>query len=232
MKQFETEHYIFSYHENSKAEADIAAISVCQEACFQYICGVLKLKPDFRIHYFLCDSPEDVGRVYGDDDPCNGFVDLPSTIYAVYNDAVQCIGFHEDAHVLSYTINWPDCRAIKEGLAMYFDRKWWGIQNMDWAGFFLKKGLYIPVDQLLNNEIFWDVDCSISYPIMGAFTDYLIATYGIDSYLAFYRHQDMVAAMEEVFRKTPAELNRDFVSYLRLFAIDPVLESRMDALLV
>ena len=231
MKQFESEHYLFSFHENSRAEADIEHIASYQEACFQYICGVLKVNPDFKIHYVLCDSPEEVGRFYGDNEPCNGFASLPSTIYAVYNDAVQCIGFHEDAHILSYTINRPNSPAIREGIAMYFDRKWWGIQNMDWTGYFLKKGLYIPMDKLLEKETFFSADCSITYPIVGAFTDYLVTTYGIESYLAFYHHQDMAAAMEEVFRKTPAELNRDFAAYVQLFAIDPALESRMDALL-
>ncbi len=40
--------------------------------------------------------------------------------------------------------------AIREGLAMYFDRKWWGIQNLDWAGYYLQTGRYIPVKKLLT----------------------------------------------------------------------------------
>ena len=39
--------------------------------------------------------------------------------------------------IISYTVNRPDSPAIREGLAMYFDRKWWGIQNLDWTGYFL-----------------------------------------------------------------------------------------------
>jgi len=33
--------------------------------------------------------------------------DLPNEIYAVYNDKVKCIGFHEDAHIISYNIAVP-----------------------------------------------------------------------------------------------------------------------------
>lgn len=230
MKCFETEHYIFYHREGTKAEADIEEIAAHQEACFRYICGVLHVDPAFKIKYFLCDSPKEVGRVYGDDDPCNGFAVMPNTIYAVYNEEVQCIGFHEDVHILSYTVNRPDSPAIREGLAMYFDRKWWGIHNLDWVGFFIKKGLYLSVDTLLDRRAFFDADCAITYPIMGAFTDYLIGTYGRKAYMDFYSRQDMALALEAVYHKTPAELNGEFTAYVQLFRLDPVLEKRMEAL--
>lgn len=94
MQTFETEHYTFHYGANTAAERDIEKIAALQESCFSHICAVLGLTPDFKIEYFLCDSPEEVGRICGDDEPCNGFADLPSRIYAVYNETVQCVGFH------------------------------------------------------------------------------------------------------------------------------------------
>ena len=231
MKQFETTHYIFHFNEGSKAESDISRIAACQEGCHRYICGVLNIQPTFKIHYILCNSPEEVGHFYGDDDPCNGFAAPPDTVYAVYNDSVQCIGFHEDAHLLSYTINRPNCPAIREGLAMYFDRKWWGIQNLDWVTWFLKSGKYLPVDSLLDRETFFSHDCSITYPIVGAFIDYLISTYGLEKFLAIYSQQNIPQAITETYQKSPAELNRDFTAYARLFSLDPVLEERMTQLL-
>ena len=227
MKQFETEHYLFHYGTDTRAEADIAQIASRQEACFRYICDVLHLTPDFKIEYFLCDSPEEVGRIYGDNEPCNGFASPPSTIYAVYNENVQCIGFHEDAHLISYTLNRPDCPAIREGLAMYFDRKWWGIQNWDWVGYYQKAGLYLPVDRLLDKDFFFSQDAAITYPIMGAFTDWLIATYGMDAFLRLYQKQDVPAAVAEIYHKTPEALNQAFTDYLRLFKTDAALEARM-----
>lgn len=231
MKQYESEHYIFNYGENTKAEQDIAVIAAYQESCFRYICDVLCVAPEFKIEYYLCDSPEEVGRIYGDNDPCNGFAAPPNKIYAVYNEQIRCIGFHEDAHIISYTVNRPDCPAIREGLAMYFDRKWWGIQNMDWTGYYLKTGRYIPVDKLLDKDNFFAEACTITYPIMGAFTDWLIAVYGIESYMRFYKQQDMASAMVQVYHKTPAEMNRAFSSYVSMFRIDEILEQRMDDLL-
>lgn len=232
MKCFESEHYIFHYGANSKAEQDIAAIADHQENCFRYICSVLGTMPEFKIEYFLCDSPEEVGRIYGDNEPCNGFAALPDKIYAVYNEEVQCIGFHEDAHVISHLINRPDPPAIREGLAMYFDRKWWGITNLDWTGHYIKSGRYVPIDQLLKREVFFQLCDHIVYPIMGAFTEWLIATYGIENYMRMYAQQDMRQAMMEVYGQTPDKLNCAFVDYVALFRIDPVLEQRMEALLV
>ena len=227
MKQFESEHYIFHYGAGTKAEQDIVEIAACQERCFRYICSVLGVTPEFKIEYFLCDSPEEVGRIYGDDEPCNGFAAPPNKIYAVYNEQVQCIGFHEDAHVISYLINRPDCPAIREGLAMYFDRKWWGIHNMDWTGYYLRSGKYLPVDKLLDKECFFGYDCAVTYPIMGAFTEWLISRWGMERYLRLFRQKDIPSAMVQVYGMTPAQLNRAFTEYVRLFRIDGELEQRM-----
>lgn len=230
MKRYETKHYIFNYNENSKAEKDIIEIAKYQESCYEYICNVLKMFPTFKIEYFLCETPEEVGRVYGDDEPCNGFCDLPNKIYAVYNDEVQCTGFHEDAHIVSYLINRPNSCAIREGLAMYFDRKWWGIQNLDWTGYFIKNNKFIDIAQLLNDDIFFNYNCTITYPIMGAFTDWLISAYGIDKYLEFYKQEDVLNTIKQVFEKTPTELNQLFIDYVNLFRIDEIVEQRMNTL--
>ncbi len=227
MKQYETEHYIFNYNTNSKAESDISKIASLQEACFLYICNVLRAKPTFKIEYFLCETPDEVGRIYGDNEPCSGFADEPNKIYAVYNEKTQCIGFHEDAHIVSYTLNRPECSAVREGLAMYFDRKWWGIQNIDWTGFFIKSDRFIDVDKLLDEDAFFAESCSVTYPIMGAFTEWLISSYGIDRYLEFYKYKNSIDALTKVYNRTPKELNKSFIDYVSIFKNDETLEGRM-----
>lgn len=227
MEQFESEHYIFHYNADTKAAQDISYIADYQERCFRYICSVLGICPDFKLEYFLCSSPEEVGHIYGDDDPCSGFADPPNKIYAVYNEQLQCTGFHEDAHIISYLVNRPESTAIREGLAMYFDRKWWGIQNLDWTGYYLESGQYVPVDKLLDEDFFFKQNCAVSYPIMGAFTQWLISAYGQEKYMQMYRQQDIAAGMVQVYGKEPAELNKAFADYVGLFSIDKALEQRM-----
>ena len=113
---------------------------------------------------------------------------------------------------------------------MYFDRKWWGIQNLDWTGYFIKMNQFISIDQLLDDDVFFSYDCTITYPIMGAFTDWMISTYGIECYLKFYKQENTKDAIKQIYNKTPKEMNQSFIDYINLFRIDEVVEQRMDAL--
>ena len=54
-----------------------------------------------KINYYLCDSPEQVGEILVIMSH-NAFAYEPNNIYTVYNEEIKCIGFHEDAHVISY----------------------------------------------------------------------------------------------------------------------------------
>ena len=113
---------------------------------------------------------------------------------------------------------------------MYFDRKWWGIQNLDWTGYFIKMNQFVSIDQLLDDDVFFSYDCTITYPIMGAFTDWMISTYGIECYLKFYKQENTKDAIKQIYNKTPKEMNQSFIDYINLFRIDEVVEQRMDAL--
>ena len=64
---------IFIFAIDSVAEKDILKISKNQENCYKEICDFLGVTPSFKIQYFLLETPELVGRIYGDNDPCNGF---------------------------------------------------------------------------------------------------------------------------------------------------------------
>lgn len=114
---------------------------------------------------------------------------------------------------------------------MYFDKKWWGIQNLDWTGYFLEENRFIAIDRLLDNEVFSLVDCSISYPIMGAFTEWLISAYGTEKYIEFYKGKDSLQSLEIVYNMMPRELNQVFTEYVSLFRIDEALRKRMGNLL-
>lgn len=198
---FESEHYTFHYPAGSKATEDIAILAASQEACFCHITEVLKTKPSFKIHYWLCSTPEAVGQIYGDNEPCNGFACEPDRIYAVYNEEVQCVGPHEDAHLISYLLSVPNSGFLREGLAMFFDKTWWNRPNDEWTAAFLEGGTLPPLASLLQDDFFYSQDCSLTYPIAGSFTKYLMERFGMDSYLRFYRYSgtDWDAAMQTFF---------------------------------
>jgi hypothetical protein len=184
-----SENYEFYYYKNSLAEKDINKIISIQEDCYKKICSTLRICPSLKIKYYLTNTPEEVGEIYGDREPCNGFASPPDKVYAVYNDKTKCIGPHEDAHLLSYTINKPQSAFIREGLAMYFDRVWWKIENKKWVKSFIESNEYIPCSQLLNNEVFFKYPDRITYPIAGAFTNFIIVEFGVETYLNLYRHR-------------------------------------------
>ena len=217
-------------------------IASLQEGCFAFISGCLGTGIKGRIHYHLFDTPEEVGAQYAlvynsdNDQPCNGFA-LPDErsedgmdhVFAVYNDEVQCIGFHEDAHIISYSLGRPEPQFIREGLAMYFDRYWWGIDNYSWTVYYLDRGEMPSIASLLTRENFNSYDCMITYPIAGAFTSYLIDRFGMSRYLEFYKSCKSCPelAFEEVFGEPIEAIEQSFIGYIKMFGLRAELRELM-----
>jgi len=213
MEKTSSKHYDFYYLKGSVAERDINEIVNLQEKCFKEICNLLGIQPKIRIQYYLLDTPELVGEIYGDNEPCNGFTNPPDKIYAVYNDKIKCIGYHEDAHILSYTINRPKSNFIREGLAMYFDKYWWDRTNEEWVQLYLNENKYVEISKLLLNDTFFNYSDSITYPIAGAFTKFLIDNYGIDKYIMLYKYtgKDFIKRIEEVYDEKIECIEKNFI---------------------
>lgn len=219
----ESKNYIFHYEDDSIALRDIDQIIDTQENCHSHICQVLKVDQVAKIHYYLCDSPDHVGQIYGDNEACNAFNDMKDTIYAVYNDQLQCIGFHEDAHIISamaYGI--PDYIFFREGLAMYFDKVWLGMSNLVWTYYYLEKDPELSLQNFLDRDAFHNLGYMITYPISGCFTDYLIMTYGIDKYLDLYQHlaNHPVETLEDLLGESVEVIFERFKTYVSLIRID------------
>ena len=87
------------------------------------------------------------------------------------------------------------------------------------------------MDKQLDREFFFAHGCAFTYPIAGAFTDWLLTVYGRERYREMYSQPNPAAVMEQVYGRSPAELNADFEAYVRLFRTDDALEARMEELL-
>lgn len=221
----ESENYLFHYHKDSVAQAIIDEIVSSQESCFKHICKVLNINFDKKIKYYLCNSSKEVGILYGDNENCNAFARKPNEIYAVINKEVQCIGYHEDSHIISYCINTPPQVFIREGLAMYFDKQHFGISNLVWAKHFINTEKYITISELINNDDFYKYSWSTTYPIAGAFTEYLITVYGIEKYKLFYKNldKDFISEFNKVFEISLESFEKDFILYLDSFKVNEKL---------
>lgn len=229
----ESQHYIFHYHKNSIAENMIDEIVEEQEDCFSHISRVLKIDFNIKINYYLCNSAEEVGALYGDNDPCNAFARKPNNIFAVFNEDVKCIGYHEDSHILSYSIATPKQAFVREGLAMYFDKYHWGISNSNWVSYFIYSDKYINISNLASNDEFYKNPWNITYPIAGDFTDYVITIYGIDKYIEFYKvlGSDFNADFYKVFGIDIEEFEDGFIKYIKGLKTDKDLFDLLETLM-
>ncbi len=216
-KEKETEHYIFHYKEGSLAEQEIQEIIELQEGCFKEITDKLEFMPEKRLIYWLCDTREEVMHISGFEYETNGvtFFELENpTIYAVYNEDVKCVGAHEDAHAISYQWSYVYSIAMMEGLAMYFDKEWWKIPNELCTRVYLEDKKYESAESLIlgDYESFLEIEDRISYPIMEAFTAFLIDTYGIEKFKSVYEEdEDFPQRFRETYNKELCVLEEEFV---------------------
>lgn len=189
-KIYISEHYVFHYQAGTLAEKEIEEIAQLQERAFAKICSTLKVVYPDRINYYFTDNPLEIGRIFwGEGASCNGCaVCGDNKIYAVYNENIKCIGEHEDTHLIAHLIGAPASYFLSEGLAMYFHAYWWGVPNEEWAAYYKEKYPQISVEDLLDNDQFSEYCEKITYPVAGAFTKFLIDTYGINPYKELYKY--------------------------------------------
>lgn len=219
-KSIKTEHYIFNYKSESLAEEEIQQVIDLQESCFKEITDTLKITPRSKINYWLCDSRKEVMDESKFEFETNGVTfcnpENP-TIYAVYNETTKCVGYHEDVHAIACQYAFPSSIAIVEGLAMHFDKVWWKVPNELCTYVYLTDGKYESVEQLiLDNDFFYAKPDSISYPIMGAFTAFLIERYGSEKYMVLYQeHEDWEQAFEDIYELNLTEIEMKFVEWCK-----------------
>ena len=213
---YRSEHYLFCCKPDSYAAGEMEKIMRIQEESYARIVRFLGVEPDFPIRYVLCENSEDVGRAYGDNEPCNGFAELPDTVFAVYSERVQCIGPHEDTHLIAALRARPDSVFLREGLAMYMDQTWWGRPNAVWTREFLCSGRYVSIEKLLDNDSFWENPDEITYPLAGAFTLWMIRQLGRQRYLeaVYVTGNQACGAIENAFGMPVAQVEQLFCGWV------------------
>lgn len=229
---YTTEHYVFHYRKGSFAEKEIQTISETQEKSFSKICSVLNVVYPQRINYYFTDSPEAIGRaVWNEDLPCNGVALCGrNKIYAVYREDIKCIGSHEDTHLISHVLNYPESDFVVEGLAMSIDGLWWGLPNETWVSYYKTKHPDLSVKDLFDNNTFAKTGDVIAYPVAGAFSKFLMDTFGMESYLDFYKYDgcEYDEAILSIFGISMLEIEALFWNKMKDVAFDaPVLEKML-----
>jgi hypothetical protein len=214
--------------------ADIDSIVRTQETCYRTITRALGGEPGFQIQYHLYPTAEAVGIAYGDNEPGNGFTRVPDEIHAVYNTETQCIGFHEDAHLISYSLfGRPKSTFIREGLAMHFDQNWHGYPNTAWAVAYYDQLPDFSVSGISGNRDFGSWANNITYPMCGAFCSYLIGVYGMQRFLRAYSMIDETAAtcVATEYRSTIQCVEKELREYLGSLRYSAEIKDRIAAMI-
>ncbi len=215
---FASKHYLYYCKPGSLAAREIEKIKRVQEDSYASIVRFLGIEPEFLIRYILCESSEEVGRAYGDNEPCNGFADLPDTVFAVYSEQTKCIGPHEDMHLMAALRARPESVFMREGLAMYMDENWWGRANTLWVKEYLDRQQYPGLEQMFENEKFWEYPDEITYPLAGAFTLWLIETLGREAYLekVYITGPQTSELVESAMGASIEQIDQQFCKWVRL----------------
>jgi hypothetical protein len=239
---FESAHYIFSFTKGSLAEKDIQSIASGQEKCRRNFLEVFNVESRLKIQYYFFTTALECGKQYrllhkdeysynDPDEEVNGYTSYPDKIFATYNDTIPCIGYHEDVHLLMAEQygNLKSC-FVKEGIATFFDKVWWGIDNLYWAKVILEKGIIKYIESLYYNEEFFKYKCMYTYPIAGAFTEWLIEKIGIDEYKKYYQaFIDKLHFPENSYRQ---DLVNEFIEYMKNVKVEKEIKDQISTCII
>ena len=143
-------------------------------------------------------------------------------MHAAYEENAKCTGEHEDTHVIAAMLCEPKADFLSEGLAMYMDGKWWGEDNLVWTKRYLDKGELLSTERLIRvdvdantEESFYDWDCAQTYPVAGAWTQFVMETYGAEKFKQFYCSEDFEKDAKALFGCSLGRLHELFVDWIR-----------------
>lgn len=215
-----TSHFVFRFAAGSPAEKEIDAIADEQERCYSDLVNLFGFAMPTKIEYFLLNSSEKNGDILREltgmeQGPINGFSIGPNYVFAAYCEEVKCIGHHEVTHLFSYQLCMPKSQFLSEGLAVFSDGAWRNKSNAEWVCTFLEKGTYVSVFQLASDEGFFAYPTEITYPISGAFTEFLIQRLGTDRFLhsVYTSETPLFKNLADLFKCSKEQIEEQFKAY-------------------
>ena len=227
-KRTESNYYVFHYKDKSYAHKNISKIVEEQDYRFKEIINYFPATISRKVDYWLCDSREEVALL-ADNVPTNGIVSWDDndvedvSIYAVYNETMQCTGYHEETHAVTHFINEPSSSALSEGTACFMEKTWWGIDNNLCTYIYYHGDKYVSVENLIcdkeqEEEFFCEVKEAIAYPIMGAFVEFLFSKeeQNPGNYLKLYKYEgdDWRKEFENIYHCELHELEKEFLNVI------------------
>lgn len=200
-------HYIFYYFENSLAEKHINKIIKIQEQGYEKILKKLGAKNRRAIKYYFYSSKKIKKKLMGDEGNGNAiWLEIKKEkkiwkpkkfeIHALYNKKTQCVGAHEDTHLLSSYLGMA-IFLFCEGLSEFMSEKWQDEDIDFWAKEYLNKDKLYSIKFLADNKNWNNIDDLIAYPQAGSFVRFLIESYGIKKFKDVYQRLSQLNSYED-----------------------------------
>lgn len=224
---------IIHAHNNYLASSEIQHLKEVFEGNFNLIINKLNIADNFpEINYYLFPSEAIKIEETGED----GYAETDRKnfkVFMVYNKDIQPIGPHELVHLLTNQLGYPNY-VFNEGFAEYFEGHWSietdGVliqkDHDDWVRQFIKDNKYITINQLFDDNKFWECDKNgtTSYPESGSFVRYIITKYGMPRFLDAFSKlsrrpenpESNFSVFQDVFGKSVNEAEQDWLTEINL----------------
>lgn len=160
---------------------------------------------DAKIHYFLCQNDSEIKNLTGY--TARGLYYIPNDyIISTFN-----CHYHELCHLL---INYK-LKSLKlftqplfqEGFAVAFGGRGGKESNVILnMGLFLEKSNFVNYKMLLSKKEFSQLDASMTYPVAGLYTKFLIKSIGLKKYLDLYQKFSYSYYEEDLIPISPDDL--------------------------
>jgi len=161
---------------------------------------------DRRLNYFIVSSRQRMRELVGEE---LNAVAFPGdfVLCAVANDSLKAIGVHEIFHLITMSA-WGSTETwINEGMAVYSDDRWWGVDLHTLAHYLQTNGKLPSLDDL--SEHFGGGNVLITYPASGSLMKFLYETYGRENVKILW--QNGLDAFCEAVHKSKADLAHDWL---------------------
>lgn len=195
LEQVETDTHVFLFPAGDPVEADLGTFPDWQTGEHARALAALEVEAlDHPIRTYLYADAATKGHWTGNTG--NAHANNPNyEVHAIYADALQAVGAHEDVHVIAFhRIGQANGALMGEGLAVWVHGPWWGEPLEGWVAQYRDEGSLPALSTLIDD--FWSNSDGITYPTAGHFVGYLAAGWGIDVVKEVYVAEDLAGALE------------------------------------
>jgi hypothetical protein len=178
-------HYDFYFEVGSPAARDIGHIESVMESEYSHITSLLGTSDaSFHTDAFIVDSRRRMKQLCGQES--NGLA-VGSVLLFIYGE-VKALGAHEETHLVSRQL-WGASHGVwlAEGLAVYSDDNWRGLQLHGICKRLKAEGKLLPLVSLLDDREFNRVSEMVTYPESGSLIKFLYEQYGADAVRSLWR---------------------------------------------